>query len=152
MLRLEEESKRNRAESSEEDSYVAKLVHDTREKYVSALQNDLDTPTALATVFEFITEGNKILDQGRVGSIAVRSMLEFMSHDFNYIFGAVKMSAGQNLEISPEITSLLKEREAARLAKDWKKSDLLRNKLLEVGIEVQDTPNGQKWRKSVKGI
>ena len=62
------------------------------------------------------------------------------------------MSAGQNLEISPEITALLKEREAARLAKDWKQSDILRNKLLEVGIEVQDTPNGQKWRKSVKGI
>ena len=81
---------------------------------------------------------------------AVGLMLDFVSNDFNYIFGAVKKTAGLNREVSPEISSLLKEREAARLAKDWKKSDLLRKRLLEHGIEVQDTPTGQKWRKSAK--
>jgi cysteinyl-tRNA synthetase len=151
FLRLEEVSKQNPAESSDQDSHIAELVHDTRDKYVSALQNDLDTPTALATVFEFITEGNRILDQGGVSNVAVGTMLDFVSRDFNYIFGAVKSSADLNPEISPEVSALLKEREAARLAKDWKQSDILRKKLLEFGIEVQDTPNGQKWRKSIRG-
>ncbi|MHB2035137.1 MAG: cysteine--tRNA ligase [Nitrososphaerales archaeon] len=147
-LRLEEESKEKRSGDLEWDSQVADLVHDTRNKYVSALQNDLDAPTALAVVFEFITKGNRILDQGNVGSFAVGLMLDFVSKDFNYIFGAVKKNAGQTHEISPEISSLLKARETSRLAKDWVKSDLLRKELLQIGIEVQDTPTGQKWRKA----
>ncbi|MHB1868467.1 MAG: cysteine--tRNA ligase, partial [Nitrososphaerales archaeon] len=110
-LRLEEESKEKRSGDLEWDSQVADLVHDTRNKYVSALQNDLDAPTALAVVFEFITKGNRILDQGNVGSFAVGLMLDFVSKDFNYIFGAVKKNAGQTHEISPEISSLLKARE-----------------------------------------
>ena len=150
FLRLEEESKETRSGALDRDSYVADLVHDTRDKYVLALQNDLDAPRALAAVFEFITEGNRILDQGNVGSFAVGLMLDFMSKDFNYIFGAVKKNTGVTEEVSSEISALLKERETARLAKNWEKSDLLRKELLQLGIEVQDTPTGQKWRPAPK--
>jgi len=149
-LRLEEESKEKSNGDLERDSRVADLVHDTRSRYVAALQNDLDAPTALAAVFEFITEGNRILDQGHVGSFAVSLMLDFMSKDFNYIFGAMKKNADLTHEIAPKISALLKERETVRLARDWEKSDLLRKELLQLGIEVQDTPSGQKWRLAAK--
>ncbi len=132
---------------SEEDSNVTELVRITREKYVSALQNDLDAPAALAAVFEFITEGNRLLDTGEVGNGAISEMRDFFSYDFNYIFGAVKRNAS---DISTEISLLLQERENARAAKDWATSDRLRKELLERGIEVQDTPQGQKWRRIEK--
>lgn len=147
FLRLEESLAENRAGDSEGDANVKELVQNVREKYTSALQNDLDTPTALATVFGLIAEGNRMLDQDRVGTVAVSSMLDFMSRDFNYIFGAIRKPAEKNHAISDEISILLKEREAARLAKNWAESDNLRKRLLEYGIEVQDTPLGQKWRK-----
>ena len=130
--------------TSNGSSKVTDLVEKTRVRYITSLENDLDTPSALAVIFEFITEGNKILDQGSFGRNEVNLMLEFMMKDFNYIFGAIK-KVTENVA-SPEIRSLLKEREEARKNKDWAKSDAVRKRLLELGIEVQDTPQGQKWR------
>ena len=46
--------------------------------------------------------------------------------------------AGKEVVITPEIEKLIKEREAARAAKDWKKSDELRSQLRTLGYEVQD--------------
>ncbi|MDG6922759.1 MAG: cysteine--tRNA ligase, partial [Nitrososphaerota archaeon] len=130
--------------TSNGSSKVTDLVEKTRVRYITSLENDLDTPSALAVIFEFITEGNKILDQRSFGRNEVNLMLEFMMKDFNYIFGAIK-KVTENVA-SPEIRSLLKEREEARKNKDWAKSDAVRKRLLELGIEVQDTPQGQKWR------
>ena len=138
-----EEAKENAISISEEDQAAIDLVKKTRERYLAALQNDLDTPTATAAVFEFITEGNRILDTSRLGKEAVNSMIDFISRDFNYVFGVIKPASR---EISTEASLLLKEREDARRMKDWARSDLLRKKLLELGVEVQDTSDGQKWR------
>ena len=138
-----EEAKENAISISEEDQPAIDLVKKTRERYLGALQNDLDTPTATAAVFEFITEGNRILDTSRLGKEAVNSMIDFISRDFNYVFGVIKPASR---EISTEASLLLKEREDARRMKDWARSDLLRKKLLELGVEVQDTSDGQKWR------
>jgi cysteinyl-tRNA synthetase len=124
------------------DQLARLLVERIRKKYIAALEDDLDTPTALATVFEFITEGNKLLDTGNQDA---GPMLEFMLRDFDAVFGVIRKS---EQEVSNEAASLLKERELARAAKEWARSDELRKKLLGLGIEVQDTPQGQKWRKS----
>lgn len=147
VQRLQESKKLVGEKSKDSDPQIQEFVKRTRIKYIEALENDLDAPTALALVFEFITEGNRILDQGRGGSRGVSAMLHFMQDDFNSIFAVVRSTLRKD-ELSPEILSFLKQREDARSAKDWAKSDMLRKKLLELGIEVQDTPQGQKWRRS----
>ncbi|MDA4111510.1 MAG: hypothetical protein OK439_03160, partial [Thaumarchaeota archaeon] len=121
------------------------LVEDTRKKYVDALENDLETPLALAAVFEFITQGNKFLDLGASSSNAIRMMYDFMISDFDGIFGVIDKTDGPVL--SEQQLEWLKERITARGSKDWLKSDELRKKLLESGVEVQDTSEGQKWRR-----
>lgn len=126
-------------------SKATDIVEKTRHKYVTSLEHDLDTPGALAAVFEFVTEGNKILDRGTPRSNDIYSMMEFITMDFNYVFGVIRRTP-ESIEVSGEVASLLKEREEARKSKDWEKSDLIRKRLLELGIEVQDTPQGQKWR------
>ncbi len=123
---------------------VSKLVEKTREKYVEALDNDLDTPTALAMIFEFITEGNKLLDKGLSNKADARMMLDFMLRDFDSVFALIEK--GDDL-IPEEIKELLEERSEARASKNWKQSDSIRSKLLELGYDVQDTPQGQKIRK-----
>jgi cysteinyl-tRNA synthetase len=45
------------------------------------------------------------------------------------------------------IKALIAKRDIAREAKDWSKSDSIREELIEMGIEVQDTPEGTKWRR-----
>ena len=46
-----------------------------------------------------------------------------------------------------EIEALLEQREAARAAKEWAEADRIRDELAEQGIEVQDTPDGVRWRR-----
>jgi cysteinyl-tRNA synthetase len=73
-----------------------------------------------------------------------------MKEDFDSIFAVLRSSADETP--SEEESTFLKEREAARLSKDWAKSDELRKNLLALGIEVQDTPAGQKWRRILKRV
>jgi cysteinyl-tRNA synthetase len=147
VIRLEEVELRLEDGGSLETQLVM-LVSDVRTKYVSALEEDLDTPKALATVFGLITEGNRMLDLGASSRRGVEAMLEFMKKDFDSIFAVLR--SGQGGSLSEDESALLKERETARLSKDWAKSDELRKKLLALGIDVQDTPSGQKWRRKSK--
>ena len=49
-------------------------------------------------------------------------------------------------EIEPEVSKLLEMRENARASKDWSESDRIRDELNEMGVTVEDTPEGTKWR------
>ncbi len=144
--RLEDSKKTVGGKIGENDGQIREYVKRTRFKYIEALENDLDVPTALAVVFDFITEGNRNLDQNNAGSDGIDSMLHFMRQDFDTIFAVVQSSLKKE-DLSPAIVAMLKEREEARSSKNWAESDSLRKKLLELGIEVQDTPQGQKWRR-----
>jgi len=130
------------------DNEVLALVEEARGSYVTALDHDLDVPRALAIVFDLIAEGNSLLDHKNLGGEALHLLLEFMKEDFDKLF-AVIQSTGSNT-LSETETKLLEERELARSSKDWKRSDEIRKELLAFGVEVQDTPDGQKWRKVSK--
>ena len=91
-----------------------------------------------------------MLDLGASSSLGVGALLRFMKEDFDSIFAVLHSSPDQSL--SEEESALLKERETARLSKDWAKSDELRKNLLALGMEVQDTPAGQKWRRISKRV
>ena len=53
-------------------------------------------------------------------------------------------------DLAPELRAMLDERAAARTARDWAASDRLRDELLEHGIAVEDTRDGQRWRRLVE--
>ena len=146
VRRLEDSKKIVAGKIGDNDGQVREYVKRTRFKYIEALENDLDAPTALAVVFEFISEGNRNLDQNLVVSDGIDSMLQFLHQVFDTVFAVVQRSLKKE-DLAPVIAAMLKEREEARTSKDWAKSDSLRKKLLEIGIEVQDTPQGQKWRR-----
>lgn len=129
-----------------EGSRVEQTVSKTRAAYAEALDNDLDTPKALAVIFEFITQGNKFLDEG-ASKLDAEAMRRFLLDDFDSIFAVVDLPSGEESSLPMEVRSWLEEREVARKSKDWKRADALRVKLLESGIEVQDTTLGQKWRR-----
>ncbi|HYB03228.1 MAG TPA: DALR domain-containing protein, partial [Nitrososphaerales archaeon] len=127
------------------DDEVLALVEETRESYVEALDHDLDVPSALAVLFELIAEGNRLLDRKNLGRDAIQSLFDFMKGDFDSLFAVIHQEDAGALSESE--AKLLEERSTARLSKDWKRSDELRKKLLTLGVEVQDTPEGQKWRR-----
>ncbi len=125
---------------------IEPLVKQTRDSFVAALDNDLDTPRALSAVYEFVTKSNKIMDSGIHGERGANLLLEFMLKDFNEVFAVIQVKQQTENELPPVARDLLRKREEARRAKNWTEADLLREELLKIGIRVQDTPQGQKWR------
>ncbi len=128
----------------------AKDVEDTRhpdfkvdevfkQRFSEALENDFNIPEALGIVWE-ITK-TELPSYTKLATIL----------DFDRVLGLKledKIAEPKDFEIPTEAKILLDERELARIQKDWKKSDELRDRLKdEFGIEVKDTSDGQTYSK-----
>lgn len=107
-------------------------------KVREALENDLNTPEAL----RLIEETFSYLESHSLDTI-YRNALVLLLEAIDELLGV------QLLETTPDITDeqkqLVMERQRAREAKDWTKSDKLRDVLAEQGIVVRDTPGGSVW-------
>ena len=107
-----------------------------KKQFVEKISDDFSTPQAFATLNEMLK--SDISDPDKLATAL----------DFDKVLGLNLKSAILNSNSaeknSPEIQSILDERDEARKNKDWAKSDELRNKLLTLGYEVKDTAEGQK--------
>ena len=128
------------------DPWLADRSRGAREEFDAALDDDLNTSRALAAVFEWVREANRAMDEGRAGS-ADRPVLEGMLAAFDAIYDVLSPDP-EELRLDAEIETLIEERETARRARDWSRADALRGRLEELGILVEDTPGGPRWKRS----
>ena len=112
------------------------------QKFEEALDDDLNISAALGFLFESIRETNRALDQNELNAASARAWLIWWKR-INQVLVLEEETAG----LLPEIEKLVQERAQARLAKDWRKSDELRDKLAALGWDVRDTKDGQKVTK-----
>ncbi|PYQ04079.1 MAG: cysteine--tRNA ligase [Acidobacteria bacterium] len=122
---------------------VETAVAKAREAFDRALEDDLNTPEALAAVHELVNEGNRLLAEGALtgeGAARVRSRLEAMDQVF-----AVLLPGEDRL--SPEEQALFDARQEARRKREFQKADEHRKKLEEMGVILEDTPKGTRWRR-----
>ncbi len=112
----------------------------TSSDILEAMQDDLNTPTALAHLSAFADE---IRNNGlRTSELpALQKFLAFLDTTLG-------LSLSQVPDINDEQKQIIKDREHARTTKDWEKSDQLRDQLAEQRIGLQDTPSGQIWYKT----
>jgi cysteinyl-tRNA synthetase len=111
-------------------------------KFEEALDDDLNISAALGFLFETIRETNREMDAGSLPKTTAAAWLAW----WNHINQVLQLSAAES-SIPTEVLRLAEDREQARLAKDWKKSDELRQKLNAMGWDVRDTKDGQKLTK-----
>jgi cysteinyl-tRNA synthetase len=114
--------------------------------FVEALDDDLNTSRALAAVFEWVRDANRAIDEGRA-SASDRPALEAVLEAFDAVYDVLTADAGE-LRLDAGIQALIDEREAARRERDWGRADTLRGRLEELGILVEDTPAGPRWKRS----
>ncbi len=108
-------------------------VHENSiEKFKKHINNDLDTPRALSLLWDVIKDEN-ISSADKKATII----------DFDKVLGLGFKNIKKE-EIPKEIFALMKEREKARIDKDFKKSDELRNKINSLGYEIKDSSIGQQ--------
>lgn len=118
-----------------------------RERFYATMNDDFNTPQALAVLFELATEINKLKqDQPAKATELARELrslgdiLGILTQDPSVFFkGAV--------DDTQVIDDLIAKRNAARAAKDWAQADIIRQQLTDMGIMIEDAQSGTTWRK-----
>ena len=123
------------------------LTEDLLSAFEEALDDDLNTPEALASIFTFAKRTNALIDAGDLGSDGAASVLEALKR-INSVLGIFKF---EKEALPPDLAALVDRRDAARKRRDYAESDRIRDMLLVRGIEVEDTPSGTRWKRTASG-
>jgi len=145
LNRLENFSLRmsEKADSSEPCPSFSEQVRSAREKFIEAMDDDLNTSAALAVLFDFVGTTFKMLDQGSLSGGDARAALGF-AVEVDQVFDV--MTERQAL-IDSEIHQKIEERLAARRRRDFAEADRIRDWLLSQGIQLEDTREGTRWKR-----
>ncbi|MBA2719990.1 MAG: cysteine--tRNA ligase [Chloroflexi bacterium] len=131
-----------RADDPSLDTALAAAEHG----FSSCLDADLNVSAALAVVFDLVRDLNRRID-GRTMSTADAERALALLRSFDEVLGV--LPADQD-ELDDDQRRLLDERAAARASRDWAASDRLRDELASRGITVEDTRDGQRWRRQLE--
>ena len=113
------------------------------EKFVAAMDSDLNVSAALAALFDTVRDANSALDRAELDAPSAASLLALLSR-WDSALGFLPFPGESHEQALPaEVQSLLDQRAAARKAKDWSLSDSLRTQIAALGYSVKDTPKGQ---------
>lgn len=112
-------------------------------KFDDAMDDDLNTADAISAVFEFVRFANSSVDENASAAYA-KSLLSTLDELCGVlgIITEVKVEA-----LDDEIEALIAARQDARKSKDFAKADEIRGKLLDMGIVLEDTREGVKWKR-----
>ena len=111
-------------------------------KFNTAMDDDLNTPDALAAIFELVKEINTL------GKEASKAALTNAAEVFDELTGVLGLLYNRKTnEVPAEVMELVERRAAAKKAKDWGTADALRAQITEMGWQVEDTAQGPKVSK-----
>jgi cysteinyl-tRNA synthetase len=113
-------------------------------RFTEAVDHDLNVAAAWGAVFDWVRETNRRISENNLPSRDAAAELA-MWEKVNAVFG---IGAAAKAEAPPEILELLEARQAARKAKDFKRSDAIRDELKAKGWVIEDTPKGPKLKKT----
>ncbi len=128
--------------TDKEGEYI-KSLDGFKEKFIAAMDDDLNTAEALAAIFDIVYASNTALsNDGSSSKAAVQKTLD-MVRELGSVLGLFQKSGKKSLD--SEIEELIEQRNKARAEKNWGEADAIRDRLKEMNIILKDTPMGVKW-------
>ena len=124
---------------------IEPLIQDSFMKFVEALGDDLNISVALSVVFDFVREVNTLCDLGKINEESAKYILELMKK-FDSVLGVLSFEKKEE-SIPLELQQAFDRRLQARLEKNWKLADELRDFIYQKGYLLEDTPNGVRLKK-----
>ena len=112
----------------------------------AGLDDDLNVSAALAAIFDLVRDLNRRMDARSISTAAARRGVAAL-RDLDRVLGVLDE---QPADLPAGAQALLDQRAAARAARDWPTSDRLREELAALGVAVEDTPGGQRWRRAAE--
>ncbi|HOL67771.1 MAG TPA: cysteine--tRNA ligase, partial [bacterium] len=118
-------------------------VSQARQFFINHLDDDLNISPALAAIFELIKEANIALNSSSFDAANIRELQNFLL-EIDQVLAILEV---QEETLDEAVLRLIREREEARKAKDFKRADALRQQILQWGIVLEDTPSGTRWHR-----
>ena len=118
------------------------VLEEARRRFEAALDDDLNVSAALAAIFDLVRELNRRIAE-RSLSTADASRALGVLRDLDRVLAILP---DETPDLPSGAAALLAEREAARAGRDWAASDRLRDELAALGVAVEDTRDGQRWK------
>jgi cysteinyl-tRNA synthetase len=132
------------ADGRESGKELDTLVSRVRDGFEGAMDDDLNISLALASLFDFIRDVNNLLDKNMLSKNEAHEVSNLMQ-EFDKVLGIIG-EIKQQERLPTEAEELIRKREEARKVKDWKAADHIREQLRAMGVVVEDTSQGVKWR------
>ncbi len=152
LLRAEESLK---APGGEGDWHrVRELLDGLMDRFREAMDDDFNTPRALAPLFELAREVNRVggtmpkdvAERVLEATEPFREVLGVLTEEPKAFFEEKRRKKLERLPITPEeVERLIQQRAEARKRRDWTTADRIRDELASYGIKLQDTPEGTRW-------
>jgi len=122
------------------------------ESFQHEMDDDFNTPRALALIFDEVRSLNRLLDEKKTQGLAPRAAALRTICDAIGLLHEVYLERKKERWLNKssmtraEIDALIAQRNSARQAKDWQEADRLRDELQRKGIAIEDTPGGTSWK------
>lgn len=119
-------------------------------RFTAAMNDDFNTPEAYSVLFDMAREINRLKTEDLANASALGALMRELADVIGILHqdpdAFLKGDAGNDDEVA-EIEALIKLRNDSRAAKDWANADMARDKLNEMGIVLEDGPDGTTWRR-----
>ena len=134
------------AEAGEKDAEIIAVIDAKKDKFIEAMEDDLNTGEALGAIFELVKEINLNVNDG----VQSKALVEYAIKVFDELMNVLGLLYNRNAEksLDDEIEALIQARNDARKAKNWAEADRIRDELKAQGIVLEDTPQGVKWHRA----
>jgi cysteinyl-tRNA synthetase len=113
-----------------------------RARVTEALDDDLNAPRATAALFDFVTAANRTLDAGAAVPAEAREVWAWVMGVLDVVPGPTTVDG----DLAAWVEGKLAERLEARRGRDFARADAIRKEVEARGVEIEDTPQGPKWR------
>lgn len=120
-----------------------------REGFIAAMEDDFNTADAIAVIFELVRDANTVFaaDVNRTKTLAagVLALLDELDGVLGLLYSG---AAGDDAALTTEVEALIAARQTARKEKNWAEADRIRDQMGAMGVTLEDTPQGVKWKKA----
>jgi cysteinyl-tRNA synthetase len=130
-----------------DDPTLPVLLDEMRARFEAGLDDDLNISEALAALFEGVRELNRRIDARSLSTADAERALGVLRE-----LDGVLALVDDDEALEPELAAMLDARIAARAGRDWAESDRLREALAGHGVLVEDTRDGQRWRRATEAV